>query len=213
MNILILGAAGQVARLLEAKLLRQTGAYLVLYARNAHRRLKVLAPAREKLVDSDFHDTEALIKAMQGVDLVYINDMGDKTATSAIASAMERSGVKRVIAASILGIHDEVPGAFGQWNEKMVGKRGIQKQKESAAILEQSSLTYTLLRLTWLYNQNDNDRYMLTFKGEPFVGAQVTRQAVAQLVVDIIQDDSDRFIRASVGVSEPDTDWDKPSFY
>ena len=54
---------------------------------------------------------------------------------------------------------------------------------------------------------------MLTQKGEPFVGAEVTRQAVAQLIVDIVSADDSRFIKKSLGVSESKTDWDKPSFY
>jgi hypothetical protein len=58
-----------------------------------------------------------------------------------------------------------------------------------------------------------NTNYMLTQKGEPFVGAEVTRQAVAQLIVDIVSADDSRFIKKSLGVSESKTDWDKPSFY
>jgi hypothetical protein len=80
-------------------------------------------------------------------------------------------------------------------------------------MLENSSLNYTLLRLTWLYNQADNTKYLITQKGEPFKGAQVTRQAVTQLIIDIIQEKSDKYLQASLGVGEPDTDWAKPSFY
>jgi len=80
-------------------------------------------------------------------------------------------------------------------------------------LVEIPTLDYTILRLTWLYNQEGNRAYHLTFKGEPFEGAQVTRQAVTQLIVDIIQEKSTKFIKTSIGVGEPDTNWDKPSFY
>lgn len=33
------------------------------------------------------------------------------------------------------------------------------------------------------------------------------------MIIDIIQDDSGTYDRQSIGVSEPDTDWAKPSFY
>ena len=58
-----------------------------------------------------------------------------------------------------------------------------------------------------------NTAYTLTQKGEPFDGAQVTRQAVAQLIVDIVKDKSGRYSHTSLGVGEPNTNWDKPSFY
>jgi len=210
-NILILGAAGEISRYLTDMLLKQTNAHLTLYARQATQRLKDNESDRVIIVDGDFQDTDLLEQTMNGIDVVYVNDMYDEAATVSIVKAMERAGVKRIIAASSLGIYDEVGGKFGEWLIPMSNGE-LPKFAASAEVLEQSSLDYTLLRITWMYNEDGNTNYMLTNKGEPFVGTQVTRQAVAQLVVDIIQDDS-RFIRSSLGVSEPGTDWDKPSFY
>ncbi|KRF51454.1 SAM-dependent methyltransferase [Bacillus sp. Soil531] len=214
MKILILGAAGQIARMLTDELLNKTEHSLVLYARNGHKRLTIIDHSREVIFDGDFKDRDKLIDAMKDVDLVYINDMGDEESTKTIIDAMHDAGVRRVIAASVLGIYDEVPGAFGEWNKRMIGgSPRMRSQIESARMLENSTLNYTLLRLTWLYNQADNTRYLITQKGEPFKGAQVTRQAVTQLIIDIIQEKSDKYLQASLGVGEPDTDWAKPSFY
>ncbi|KNH20779.1 SAM-dependent methyltransferase [Priestia megaterium] len=214
MKILILGAAGQIARMLTNELLNKTDHSIVLYARNGHKRLTIIDDSREFIVDGDFKDRDELIDAMKDVDLVYINDMGDEGSTKTIIDAMYDAGVRRVIAASVLGIYDEVPGAFGEWNKRMIGgSPRMRSQIESARMLENSSLNYTLLRLTWLYNQADNTKYLITQKGEPFKGAQVTRQAVTQLIIDIIQEKSDKYLQASLGVGEPDTDWAKPSFY
>jgi saccharopine dehydrogenase-like NADP-dependent oxidoreductase len=41
MKILILGAVGQISRMLTERLLNETDAEIVLYARSAHSRLKV----------------------------------------------------------------------------------------------------------------------------------------------------------------------------
>ncbi|MDF2052903.1 NAD(P)H-binding protein [Priestia megaterium] len=214
MKILILGAVGQIARMLTNELLNKTDHSIVLYARNGHKRLTIIDDSREFIVDGDFKDRDELIDAMKDVDLVYINDMGDEGSTKTIIDAMHDAGVRRVIAASVLGIYDEVPGAFGEWNKRMIGgSPRMHSQIESARMLENSSLNYTLLRLTWLYNQADNTKYLITQKGEPFKGAQVTRQAVTQLIIDIIQEKSDKYLQASLGVGEPDTDWAKPSFY
>ncbi|MBO3272365.1 hypothetical protein [Hymenobacter defluvii] len=54
MTILILGAAGEIARMATDSLLRQTDATLILYARSATSRLKVADAQRVRLVDSDF---------------------------------------------------------------------------------------------------------------------------------------------------------------
>ncbi|WP_312095030.1 NAD(P)H-binding protein [Niallia sp.] len=214
MRVLILGAAGQIAQMLRNELISKTDHSIVLYARNGHKRLTVRDADREIIYDGDFKDKDNLNEAMKDVDLVYINDMGDDKSTKTIVDVMHEAGVKRVIGASVLGIYDEVPGAFGDWNKRMIGgSPRMQSQIESARIVENSNLDYTLLRLTWLYNEKGNTEYMITQKGEPFIGAQVTRQAVTQLILDIMGDKSNKYLQTSLGVSEPDTDWGKPSFY
>lgn len=213
MKILILGAAGQIGRMLTRDILQNTNASLNLYARDATKRLSISDKNRETLFDGDFQNVEQLTKAMQNVDVVYVNDMGNKASTQAIMTAMTNAGVKRIIAASILGIYDEVSGPFGEWNRRMVGGASTARQKESVALIERSKLDYTILRLTWLYNDVDNRQYMLTQKGQPFIGAQVSRYGVSQLILDIIQCPDQRFYHSSLGVSEPNTDFAKPSFY
>lgn len=212
MKVLILGAAGQIGYLLTQDLLEQTNYELVLYARNASQRLKAESD-RVSLVDGDFTDYDTLVKAMKKVDAIYLNDMNDKAGVQTIAKAMRATKNKRIIAVSILGIYDEVPGAFGDWNRKMVGSQGIQNHKETVSLIEVPDFDYTILRLTWLYNEKGNRNYHLTHKGEPFEGAQVTREAVSQLIVDILKEKSSKFLKTSLGVSEPNTNWDKPSFY
>ncbi|MCM3441440.1 NAD(P)H-binding protein (plasmid) [Metabacillus halosaccharovorans] len=214
MKILILGAAGQISRMLTNELRNKTDHSIVLYARNGIKRLTTVDDSREVIFDGDFKSKDKLVDAMKNVDLVYINDMGDDESTKTIIDAMHDTGVRRVIAASVLGIYDEVPGAFGEWNKRMIGgSPRMRSQIESASKLENSNLDYTLLRLTWLYNQAGNTNYLITQKGEPFKGAQVTRQAVTQLIMDIIEEKSAKYHKNSLGVGEPGTDWSKPSFY
>ena len=213
MKILILGASGQIPRYLIPMLLSQTDAELYLYARNASQRISVADAARETCIDGDIADVATLTEAMRGVDVVYVNPVVRVDLAEPIIAAMKQSGTKRIIANSILGIYGEVPGAFGVWNRRMIGDGSIAERTESAKLFEDSGLDYTLLRLSWFYDQDGNTRYKLTKKGEPFEGAQITRQAIAQCVVDIIKDTSGRFIGQSLGVGEPDTNFDKPSFY
>jgi uncharacterized protein YbjT (DUF2867 family) len=218
MNILILGAAGKMGRMLTNELLKKTTHQLVLYARDGHKRLNISNNQRVVVIDGDFKDKNKLIEAMKDIDLVYVNDMGDENSTATIIGAMNITGVKRVITASVLGIYDEVHGAFGEWNNSMIGINSsvgsrMKSQIESARLIEDSNLDYTILRISWLYNQEGNTRYMLTQKGETFKGTQVTRQAVVQLIMDVIEEKREHYLKVSIGVSEPDTDWDKPSFF
>ena len=212
MKILILGAAGQISKMLTNRLLQETDAELVLYARNANRRIANSDPSRITIVDGDFNDSAKLLEAMEGVAIVYLNDMNSPETTQTIVDAAKKSGVAKIIGATILGIYDEVIGEFGKWNARMVGCSGTNRHKESAKIIEDSGIDFTLLRLTWLYNQEDNERYMVSQKGEPFIGAQVARQAVARMIMDIIENPA-IYSNKSLGVSEPNTDFPKPSFY
>jgi len=212
MKVLILGAAGQIPRYLTPMLLEQTDARLVQFARNGRSRINVIDPPRETVVDGDFTNTASLDDAMEGIDVVYMNDAtGNMTTIKSIVSAMKKAGASKLILASVLGIYGEVKGPFGDWNRRMVGDAS--DRKDVADYVEASGVEYTILRLTWLYNQEGNNRYEVTQKGEDFKGAQVTRQAVAHLIVDIIKDRDGAFMYKSLGVGEPNTDFDRPSFY
>ena len=212
MKILILGAAGQISRMVANLILAETENDLVLYGRDLSSRISVKDPTREVIIEGDFEDKDRLRQALIGVDIVYLNDMSSPVATESIVEAMEESDVHYLIGANVLGIYNEVTGLFGEWNTSMVGSTATQKHLKAAKLLEQSSLDYVILRLTWLYNQKGNENYVLTQKGESFIGAQVTREAVARLIMTIIHDPA-KYAKTSLGVSEPDTDWAKPSFY
>lgn len=212
MKILILGAAGRIGKRVSNDFLEQTDVNLVLYARDAKRRIQLTSP-RVELIDADFNDKTSLRDALENVDIVYVNHMDNPNIVKQMLSIIKASDVKKIIVASILGIYNEVAGEFGTWNKKMVGQARIESQKECAKLVEDLGIDYTILRLTWLYNDKNNASYTLTQRGEPFIGAQVTREAVSQLIVDIVKDTSDKFKNTSIGVSEPNTDWPKPGFY
>ncbi len=211
-TILILGAAGQISTFLTADLLKQTDFKLKLFARNATNRLKVTDANRETLISGDFKDKQTLSEAMQDVDAVYLNEMRDLEAVNMIIAAMDANHVKKFIGATVLGIEDEVKGAFGQWNNAMI-ESSITRRKKTAQAIKESDLDYTLLRLAWLFNDASNTDYELTQSGTAFGGTEVSRQAVAKLITTILEDDSEKYVRKSLGVNEPNTDFDKPSFY
>ena len=84
--------------------------------------------------------------------------------------------------------------------------------KQAAKVILNSGLNTTYLRMTWLYDENGNEKYQIVPEGQPLRGTQVTRQAVAKLVTAIVRHPS-LYQYANIGVVEPGTEWDKPSFY
>lgn len=190
MNILIIGAAGQIARVATQELLDRTDASLTLYARNAGRLGR--DTDRIRVIDGDATDRTRLTDAMQGQDLVYANLSGNmEAAAKAIVAAMKEAGVYRVIFISSMGIYDEVPGE----NHGAV----LDPYRNSARVIETSGLDYAIIRPAWLNNRAEI-AYGTTAKGEGFAnsGACVSRRSVADLIVKLTE--QPELDRVSLGV-------------
>lgn len=111
---------------------------------------------------------------------------------------------------SDLGIYNEVPGKFGEWNRRMVGN-GLAIQRNAADIIEDSDLDYTIIRCAWMTNDDLVD-YEVTQKGESFKGTIIPRKSIADLVVKIIMS-PEKESHSSLGINQPNTDGDRPVFY
>lgn len=120
-KVLVLGASGQIARHVVSLLESDADVQLTLFVR--HPRKLTHTPANARIAQGDVLDAVQLGGAMQGQDIVYANLTGedlDAQARSVIAS-MQAMGVKRLIFVLSLGIYDEVPGKFGEWNNATIG--------------------------------------------------------------------------------------------
>lgn len=211
-NVLILGANGKIAKLAETQLLAETDHHLTLFLRRASR-LTVADSTRETVIEGDVTDQPQLENAMKGQDIVYAN-LGNQAIESqakSVVAAMKATGLKRLIWISTLGIYDEVPGKYGQWNHQMLDGGYLETYAAAAKVIEASDLDYTIIRPAWLSNK-DIVSYETTQKGEPFKGTEVSRKSIADLVVSLINEPANS-IGQSLGVNQPDTDGDKPSFY
>lgn len=194
-KILILGANGQIARFAIDLFLNHADVQLTLYLRKA-KRLSHLESNRVRVIEGDVLDAVRLEEAMAGQDVVYANLAGkmEQQATT-IVGAMQKTGLKRLIFISSMGIYDEIPGEH----------HGsiLDPYRRSAAVIEASDLNYTILRPAWLNNRDEVD-YETTAKGEPFrnPGAVVSRKSVADLVVKLaLQPELE--VRSSLGVNKP----------
>ncbi|WP_125588330.1 SDR family oxidoreductase [Companilactobacillus jidongensis] len=210
-RVLVLGANGKIARRATQIYLDSTNDSLRLFLRRPER-LRDIDNKLVEVVGGDTTDTEKLVASMKDVDVVYANLAGGNIEDQArsVVEAMHSAGVKRLIWISTLGIYDEVPGKFGEWNNSTLGSY-ITTYAAAAKVIEDSDLEYTIVRPAWLTDKDEVD-YETTQKGEAFKGTEVSRKSVAQLVVDITQA-PDKFNRESIGVDKAGTDGDKPAWY
>ena len=175
-NVLILGANGQLARNTTRVFLRDTDAQLTLYLRRSNR-LKSPDPSRVTVVEGDVLDPVALEGAMKGQDVVYANLAGDmKRQAENIIEVMHSTRVKRLIFISSMGIYGEVPG------EKY--RSVLDPYRDSAATIEASNLDYTILRPGW-FTHDDEVSYEITQKGQPFKGHDVSLNSLSDLIVKL----------------------------
>lgn len=172
-----------------------------------------LVDGRERIIQGDVTDYEALLPAMVNQDIVYANLLGtdSKLQAETVIKAMLASGLKRLIWISVLGIYDEVPGKFGAWNKAEIEDDYIKPYAAAASVIEGSPVQYTLVRPAWLTDE-DEVNYEITQKGELFKGTEVSRQSVADFVVRVIGSPTLE-VNHSVGLDKPGTDGDKPAWF
>ncbi|MEE9873257.1 MAG: SDR family oxidoreductase [Delftia lacustris] len=208
-RVLILGASGQIARWAVQMLGEYKDVEQTLLVRDP-KKLSGHEPANAKVVIGDVMDRKLLAQVMEGQDVVYANLAGEVDAqTVRILAAMQSRNVKRLIFVNSLGIYDEVPGKFGEWNRREIGQY-LPPYRKSADLIEASDTDYTILRAAWLQDEDEVD-YQTTARNEPFKGTEVSRKSVASLVVDLVRH-PERLPRANVGVNKPNTEGDKPAF-
>ena len=213
-KILILGAAGEIAQFLTKRLVEETEFQLVLYGRNVSSRLPYEVSERLAYVNGSFEELDKLVEAMQGVDIVYLNAMEYLPHIETIVKAMQQAGVSRFIGASMAGVEGEVPDPLASWTRANLPLSYINGEIASANFIKSTALDYTLLRLTWLYNdERKAQAYELIPSGVSFVSSEVSRQAVVSAILEILQAEPSKFSRKTVGIGEPNTNFGKPSFY
>lgn len=214
-QVLILGATGQIAQHAINALLKNSDAELLLFARHPQH-LKNIDESREKVIKGDTLKPDELDAAVSQADVVYANLRNPEIKQQAenIVKAMDKYGVKQLIWISSIGIYDEVPGKFGEWNNAELG--GGQKDsylgtyRSAADVISASDLDYTIIRPAWLTNNDEVDYETTSYNnGEAFKGTEISRKSVAAYVVSLVND-PEKDVRDSIGVDKPGSDSDRP---
>lgn len=215
-QVLILGATGKIAGHAIATLLAKTTDQLLLFTRHPQN-LSIADESRETVIKGDTLKTDELNAAVAQADVVYANLRNPAIAQQArnIVAAMDQAGIKQLVWISSIGIYDEVPGKFGDWNNEMLG--GGQEDsylgtyRKAADEISASDLDYTIIRPAWLTDKDEVD-YETTKRGEKFKGTEVSRKSIGNLVAEVIANPA-KYARQDLGVNKPNSDGDKPAWY
>ncbi|MFV0559572.1 MAG: NAD(P)H-binding protein [Enterococcus sp.] len=216
MNVLILAANGQIARIVEERILseeRFQDVVLTLGLRNPKRLQSLANNPRVKLMEVDVTNEEQVQQAVAGQDVVFVASVDhDKKnrPTKNVITAMKEENVDRIIYANILGLYNEVPGEFGRWNLVQV-KSGLAAAIQSDKLLAESGVGYTTLRLPWL-NDRDEIEYEVTHKHETYKGVSGSRQSMADAVLSMIET-PDLYINDSIGIANTATQGENRPVY
>lgn len=183
MNILILGANGKIARLVEEQLLNDkdfSDVKLTMLLRDRSR-IDDLVANRAIALEGDVRDYSTIENAIEDQDIIFDLTGEGNLATQNIIKAMQINGVIRVV--SICNL-----------------RTSSKNQDQMISLYEQSELDYTILRLAWL-NNTDEVRYLVTRPNKPIQGNSISRKSVAEIILKII-DDPAYLSKQNVGVSD-----------
>ena len=190
-NILVLGANGSLAKVVIPVLLNNKQNRLTLLSRQTSQ-LRHFASDRVKIIQADILNVPELENSMLGQDIVYANLAGSLPSMAKnIVQAMSKQKIKRLIWISSMGIYDETSSSHGSI---------LDPYRQSANIIETSHLDYTIIRPAWFTHDDEID-YSLTHKGQPFIGDQVSRRSIADLIAKLI-DRPDYAIGESLGIAK-----------
>lgn len=191
MNVIILGASGNIASQVIDMLTEKDGIHLTLFLRNA-RRLRNKNVLKNRVIEGNVLDFNQLKESIKGQDIVYANLAGDlEPMAKNIVQAMKDEGVKKAIFISSIGIYDTPM------------KSVLKPYRKGADVFETSGLDYTILRPTWFTNADEVD-YETTKKGTPEKGSVISQKSLATLIVDIIEH-PEEYVRENLGVNKPNS--------
>lgn len=193
MNIIVFGATGQTGQLVVKRLLEDNHS-VTAFVRNLEKlktvddNLKVIKGSvlNSEEVSEAMKNQEAVVSCLGGNDndkTTAITDM-----TKIIVDSMKKNHMKRIVAISSAGIHNEF-SFITNLIVKMFYKHVINDHKLAAQIIMSNDLDYTLARPLSLTEGELTKHYRKTPIGVPKGGKDISRQDLAHFLVDVIEND------------------------
>lgn len=207
MNVLIIGASGKTGSLLVRESLAH-GHQVTAFVRHPE---KIEAAPNLRVAQGDITDSASLNAAMQGQDAVlsslgaahaYDDTSINTDAAHNIVQAMDKAGVKRFIAVSVLGAGDSKGHGGFLYDEILArtflknairDKNGLERETKS------SDLDWTLVRPPMLGEGEATGHIQTLAEGEAGVAHKITRADLAAFMVQELE--NARWVRQAVVVA------------
>ncbi|WP_436868885.1 SDR family oxidoreductase [Acinetobacter courvalinii] len=211
-KVIVIGANGLTAQQVISRLIKQPNVKLSLFVRQVSKLHTIHDNKQTSIFEGDATNIDDLRAAIQGQDIVIstLGGMDLDIKTQNIIKVMRELRVKRLIAISAGGIYDELPEPFNSWDKQMVGYTRPTNLR-TAEVIEHSPLEYTILRPVWLTDK-PIEEVELTQKGEIFRGTETSRSSLGRFIADIVENPQ-LHIRQNLGMSQLDTEGDRPAAY
>ena len=203
MQVLLLGATGVIGQLLIPDLL-EAGHTLTLYARSPQNLPKaVRSDQRVTIVRGELLDSDALLRALDGVDAV-VSALGpdlfpppgnpiSKT-YSIIMGHMRTLGIKRIIALGTVSIPDsndqrDIPLWLSKQLMRILSPRYLAEILAIGDVVrsEGADLDWTIVRCPWLTN-GTTGQYQAGYKGDGKRRISLERAGYAAFIMDELRD-------------------------
>lgn len=208
MNILILGATGRTGRLVAQAAMAGNHKVTAIVRNKSRATLAGVIYLEGSPVDGELLD-----KVLPGIDATVvslnINRKSDNPfakvvspltlisdSVNTLVSAMEHSGVNRIITVSASGVGDswkDMPLAARWFIHHSNIRKAYEDHDRQETIIRQSKLDWTIVRPVML-NDRDIDAYTVT-TGKP-TGSGISRKGVARFILDALE--SGKYIRDCV---------------
>lgn len=216
MKILLLGATGRTGKLVLALALRK-GYQVNCLVRNSKRleeqdsiRIFEGNPSKREDLQSAMTSCECIISVLnvsRKSDFPWSGLRTPKKYLSEVMSLLiplaEKSRIKRIIVCSAWGVAEtkkDIPLWFKWFIEHTNIGKAYQDHERQERLLMQSDLNWTIVRPVGLTNTKKEQGIRETFENVPKPALTISRQRVAQYIVDRIDDD--KLIKKAVVISK-----------
>jgi putative NADH-flavin reductase len=206
MKVLVIGAAGKSGRAVVEQTLDARHDVTAF----VHKTEGYLPDSNVRVIEGDARDRSAMDSAMHGQDAV-IDTIGGKlslkattleaSAAATIIASMQSSGVRRLVAISVIGEGESV--ANTNWYERLFLAtllRSEMKDKSAMeAIVDGSGLDWTILRLPFLTDDPGTGNIHVFSPESGEIAHKLTRADLAAFMV--AQLSSDEYIQKVVAIA------------
>ena len=191
-KVVIFGAAGHTGKYITERMKREKSLEVSVFVRKPEK-FGNMDLSGVNIIKGDATNREDVKRAMDGQDIMLCSLDGDiLTMAENIAAAVKETSVKRIIWITGMGIHHEITGLRGMMLNMLAKKRP--EYIQAADTIAASDAVTTLLRCPGIQDGN-NTKYFLTKEGEQPSKKNIHRAAIAQCMLDMIQDEK-------IGVNE-----------